>query len=112
MIKLNPTPNDIADAAMRLHYDDITTDAALIDLTSIIDDPDRTFRDRLIDAIDLDLSDMLHNANLDFYATFTELNELTDANYDALADRLAANTCADLIADRLLALFPDTDFDA
>ena len=102
MININPTPAEICDAAMRLHYDDITTDAALLDLISIIDDPDRSIRDNLIDAIDLDLADMIHNCNLDFYATRDELDALTDAQFDHLSDHLRDTTCCDLIADALL----------
>lgn len=104
MINTTPTPDMIADATIANHYDDITSHADLIDLASIIDDPDRDFRDRLIDAIDLDIADMLHNCNLDFYASADELDALTDTDIDRLIDYLLATTCADLIADALLAL--------
>lgn len=108
MINLNPTAIDIAAAAMRHQYDDITSRAELIDFAhSFADDNDATdLRTLLISMIDLDLNDMIHNSNLDFYATIDELDTLNDDEFDTLADHLTETTDPDIIADALLARFP------
>lgn len=65
--------------------------------------PDLTdTRARLIDALDNDLADLLHNCNL--ADALPDADDLTDDEFDALADRiLAADDILPAIADIILA---------
>lgn len=109
MINLTPNARDIADAAIKLQYDDIASHKTLIDFAHSFDD-DNTLplRDALIETIDIDLADMMHNCNLDFYMTLDQLNALTDDQYDALESHLHDmimhdDDIAPMIADALIA---------
>lgn len=109
-MNLNPDATMIADAALRLQYDDIATSHELRAFAESFEPiTNRSLRAALIDIIDLDLRDMIHNCNLDFYLTADEIDTLTDEQFDALADHLRDTFDAAMIADKLLARFDDLD---
>jgi hypothetical protein len=101
------TARDIADSMIANFYNFASLDAATEYFRAELmtdDDADLTDRAELIDTLDRDIRDALHNANLDFYFADDELATLTDDDYDALADRMLAelDTLTPMIADHLL----------
>lgn len=107
MMNMTPSAELIADAAIRLQYDDITSHASLREFANSFDDLlTMTLRDALIATIDLDLHDMIHNCNLDFYTDLANLDLLTDEQFDALSDHLDNTIDCAMIADRLLDKYP------
>ena len=103
-MNLMPDADAIALAAIKLQYDDLTTIAKLNEFANafnyMLTD---SFNDALRDMIDLDIRDMLHNNNLDFYADADELFKLSESQFIALADHLSDNYDAQLIANKLIA---------
>jgi hypothetical protein len=107
-MNLNPTADEIATAAISHQYDDITSRDELIAFADSFPPADAStpLRARLISMIDLDLNDMLHNNNLDFFASLDDLDTLTDAQFEQLSDHLLDATDPAIIADLLLARYP------
>jgi hypothetical protein len=96
------TAAQIADLAMPHYFDDF-------DLADYIADTDAALpiRARLLDALDRDIHDLIHNANLDL---LIPTDDMTDATFDAIIDDLLAapryallDALCSLLADRLLA---------
>lgn len=109
-MNMNPSPADIADAAMINYFNTITDRDDLLDYATELDDDmpaldDAMLRTALFNMIDLDFNDMIHNANFDFYAPLDELDALTDAEYDALTAILESRTDPELITDALMRRF-------
>lgn len=96
------------------HFDDITDRASLIDYATELDDDmtltDAILRDALIRMIDLDLNDMLHNMNLECAAPLALIDTLDDDAADAFATFLLDNIDPAMIADALLAMHDDDNF--
>lgn len=102
---LNPTPAMITNAALAYQYNDIKSLTDLHDyaINEMMRDIDPTNRTAIIELIDTDLADMLHNNNLDFYAPLAELDTLTESQFIYLAEYLDETIDAALIADALIA---------
>lgn len=98
----------ITTAALIANYfnDDIHSRAELIAYATELPDPTNDLRTELIRMIDLDISDALHNMNLEFFIPLTLLDTLPDDELDALADALLRDTDPAMIADALLAMHP------
>lgn len=92
-----PAPNSITYAPF--DADDSPSFATLADLESYAYDFDsdqtdnRPLRDRLIDALDADIADLLHNANHDAL-NLTDADAITDETIAELADILLARCAA------------------
>jgi hypothetical protein len=96
-----------------LHLDSIRDElrAELI----ITDDDDLTDRDTLIESLDRDIRDLLHNCNLDFLFSANDIDALdrlnpnaADDTHDMLSRRITADSIAfsTMIADLILAQRP------
>lgn len=105
MINSNSTARDIATTMHRTYFDDTAAELnAYLDCTPTTDDS-RSIRDNLIAALDFDIADMLHNANL--ADLIPDADALDDDAYIALDDRLLADDdYIPILADLILA---DTD---
>lgn len=99
-IMINNTNRDmIAAIIFNSYYFDDSIDALLIASTLPTSTP---IFDRLIDALDSDIADMLHNANLADLLPYA--NDLTDADFDALSDALLDDdSYIPMIAELILA---------
>jgi len=88
------------------YFDDFRDHADFLDYLSLTRDADLSLRDNLIRALDLDLSDLLHNANL--IDCLPPAADLSDDDHDALMLRiLDADDILDIIADHIIARHPD-----
>jgi hypothetical protein len=83
------SPTELAAIMHRAYFNDTAPQLlAYLDSTPT-DDPSRSLRDRLLTALDFDIADLLHNANLTDLLPFAM--HLDDADYDALAERMTNN---------------------
>ena len=103
------TTRDIANSMIAHFYNFDSLDAATAYFRAelmLAPDANLDTRADLIDTLDRDIADALHNANLDFYFADDDLATLTDDEYDALTDRLTTelDRLTAMIADHLLEL--------